>query len=79
VGFRLDTEVIVIQRTGVAAGDIFTTGKVTFLDQEVCRDVLRYEGNDKSVLYNYATEIDVDGLMFTLSLDVRRFKSQVQL
>jgi hypothetical protein len=32
---------------------------------------LIYEGQVKAVLYSNACEIDVDGLIFTLSLDVR--------
>jgi hypothetical protein len=31
--------------------------------------VLVYEGKMKAMLYNNAQEIDVDGLIFTLSLD----------
>jgi len=33
--------------------------------------VLVYEGKVKAVLYNNAVEIDVDGLISTMSLDVR--------
>jgi len=41
------------------------------LGRELAREVLIYEGRVKAVLYNNACEIDVDGLIFTLSLDDR--------
>lgn len=69
VGFKRDTEAVSIQRTGVGAGDIVTRGTVSFLGQEISRNVLVYQGKDKSVLYNQATEIGTGSLVFTLSLD----------
>ena len=69
IGFRHATEEASIQRTGVGAGDIVTKGTVTFLGRELSRDVLVYQGREKAVLYNYALEIPVDELVFTLSLD----------
>lgn len=69
VGVRHIEEDIAIQRTGVGAGDIFTTGEVNFLGEEISRDVLIYDGKHKTILYNYGTEIRVDELVFTLSLD----------
>jgi len=69
IGIRKNTEMVPIQRTGVGAGDIVTVGTVIFLGQEITRDILRYENKDKSVLYNYATEIFVGDLVFTISLD----------
>jgi hypothetical protein len=69
IGVKRIEEDVAIQRTGVGAGDIITTGKIKFLGQEISRDVLRYQGKDKTILYHYGTEINVDGLIFTLSLD----------
>ncbi len=69
VGVRRPDEDVPIQRTGVGAGDVETRGSARFLGREVAREVLVYEGKVKAVLYNNAVEIDVDGLVFTLSLD----------
>ena len=69
VGVRRPDEGVPIQRTGVGAGDVETRGSTRFLGREVAREVLVYEGKVKTVLYNNAVEIDVDGLVFTLSLD----------
>jgi Tol biopolymer transport system component len=69
IGFRRSGEETPIQRTGVGAGEIETQGSVRFLGRELSRDVLIYEGKVKAALYNHAQEIDVDGLIFTLSLD----------
>jgi hypothetical protein len=71
IGFRRPEEEARIQRTGVGAGDVETQGSVRFLGRDLVRQVLIYEGQVKAVLYNNACEIDVDGLIFTLSLDVR--------
>lgn len=72
VGVRWPGEAVAIQRTGVGAGELHTEGSVVFLGQELSRDVLIYEGRTKAVLYHRAEEIDVGGLVFTLSLDDRR-------
>lgn len=69
IGFRRQAEDAPIQRTGVGAGDIVTKGTVTFFGRELSRDVLLYQGKEKAVLYNYALEVKVDELVFTLSLD----------
>jgi hypothetical protein len=70
IGFKNVRESgVVIMRTGVGAGDIVLRGTVRFLGQTLSRDVLVYEGKDKTVLYNQATEIQIDDLVFTLSLD----------
>jgi hypothetical protein len=71
VGFRRPDETAIIQRTGVGGGELETQGTAYFLGRELSRDVLVYEGKVKGVLYNMALEIDVDGLIFTLSLDDR--------
>jgi hypothetical protein len=69
IGFHWTGEEASIQRTGVGAGEVETERYVTFLGRQLSRDVLVYEGKVKAVLYNNAQEIDVDGLIFTLSLD----------
>lgn len=69
IGFRWTGEEASIQRTGVGVGEVETEGYVTILGRQLSRDVLVYEGKVKAVLYNNAQEIDVNGLIFTLSLD----------
>ncbi len=69
IGFKRNNETVTIQRTGVGAGDIATEGTVNFLNQNISRDVLTYQGKVKAILYNMATEIPVNSLVFTFSLD----------
>lgn len=69
IGFKRNTETVTIQRTGVGAGDILNQGTVNFLGQPISRDVLIYQEKEKAILYHLATEIQVDDLIFTLSLD----------
>lgn len=69
VGFKRAGENLTIQRSGVGAGDIVKVGSVTFLGQEVSREVVVFQGKDKAVLYNNGTEIHVGDLVFTLNLD----------
>jgi hypothetical protein len=71
VGFRWSGEEAPIQRAGFGAGEIEAQGTVRFLGRELPRQVLIYEGRVKAILYSNAQEIDVDGLIFTLSLDDR--------
>jgi Tol biopolymer transport system component len=71
IGFRWTGEDVVIQRTSVGAGEVEMQGTVQFLGRELSRDRLSYERKVKAVMYNNAREIDVDGLIFTLSLDDR--------
>lgn len=70
IGFRRADEEAPIQRTGTGAGDVEIEGTATFLGQRLTRNLLIYEGKVKSVMYNNAMEIAVDGMVFTLSLDV---------
>lgn len=69
VGFKRFSEDIGIQRTGVGPGDLVIRGTVTFLGQEITREVLVAEGKDMSILYNSAAEIQRGDLAFTLGLD----------
>jgi hypothetical protein len=70
IGFRLPEEETPIQRTGAGASEVEDQGSVRFLGRDLARGVLVNEGRVKAVLYNNAREIDVDGLIFTLRLDV---------
>jgi hypothetical protein len=69
VGYKWADDDLVITRTGVAAGELTNTGEVTFLGREIERNVLRYEGKDKKILYDNAAEIRINELMFSLGLD----------
>jgi hypothetical protein len=64
-----DEDDIHIIRTGVADTDEIVRGEITFLGQQISRDVFRYQGKDKAVLYAGAGHIHVNGRLFTLSLD----------
>lgn len=68
IGFRARAETTIIYRTGVGAGDLVTRGTVVILGQEVTRDVLVYQGQDKSVFYSL-TEIQAPPLVVAISLD----------
>jgi hypothetical protein len=70
VGYKWanDRDISII-RTGVAAGELVTTGQLDFLGQEIDRNVLRYEGKDKAILYDNAFHIRANDLFFTLSID----------
>lgn len=69
IGFRKSGENVPIQRTGVGAGEIKTVGKIPFLGQEISKDLLVYNGNIPTVLYNYGTEISASDLVFAISGD----------
>lgn len=64
-----DTEIV---RSGVPAGDLIMRGTVTFLGQELTKNVLVYQGKDKAVLYNNAGEVQVGDLVFAISLESNR-------
>jgi hypothetical protein len=70
VGYKWanDRDISII-RTGVAAGELVTTGQLDFLGREIDRNVLRYEGKDKAILYDNASHIRGNDLFFTLSID----------
>jgi len=70
VGYKwANDRYISIVRTGVAAGELVTTGQLDFLGREIDRNVLRYEGKDKAILYDNAYHIRANDLFFTLSID----------
>jgi Tol biopolymer transport system component len=69
IGVRWPDEAAPIQRTGTGAGEIETQGSVPLLGRELSREVLVYDGRVKAVLYHNGQEIDVEGLILTLSLD----------
>lgn len=69
IGIKWPGDEASIQRTGVGAGELMQEGTVNFLGQELTRSVLVFRGYDKTVLYSVAAELEVDGRVFTLSLD----------
>jgi hypothetical protein len=69
IGYRFDTEDVNIGGTGTAAGEFETRGNVSFLGEELRRDVLVSEGNDKAVFYVGADVTQVDDLVFSIRLD----------
>lgn len=70
IGYKwFDDRNVSIIRSGVAAGELIASGEITFLDQEIERNILHYEGKDKAILYANATHIRVNDLFFTLTLD----------
>ena len=57
-------------RTGLPAGDFETRGTVTFLGQELSREVLAYEGRDKAVFYSVPPlRITAEDLVFSIVLE----------
>ena len=70
IGFKwFDDQQTAITRSGVAAGELTTEGVTQLLGQEIDRNILRYEGRDKAILYNNAAPVRAHDLLFTLSLD----------
>jgi hypothetical protein len=58
-----------IVRSGVAEGQLVTTGTINVLGQEIERNVLVYEGKNKAILYDNAYYIRVNEMLLTMSLD----------
>jgi hypothetical protein len=57
-------------RTGLPAGDFQARGTVSFLGQELTREVLVYEGVDRVVFYNGPnSRIEAGDLVFSIYLD----------
>jgi hypothetical protein len=70
IGFkRQDEEDIHIVRTGVPEMDEAITSEISFMGRTIGRDVLRYEGKNKMILYHGGGPIQLNDLIFTLSLD----------
>jgi hypothetical protein len=69
IGYRGLIEDKNIVRSGVGAGDLITRGTAIILGKTVPRIVLVYQGKDKAILYNYATEINTPQIVLTASLD----------
>ncbi len=60
----------IFNRTGLPAGDFETRGTASFLGQDVTREVLSYQGQDRVVFYNGAgSRILAGDLVFTMYLD----------
>ena len=43
-------------------------GNILFLGQEISKGILKYQGNDKLILYANGVEIKIGELIFTLGL-----------
>lgn len=70
IGFKwFNDQQTAITRSGVAAGELTPDGAIQFFGREIERNVLRYEGRDKAILYDNAAPVRVGDLLFTLSLD----------
>lgn len=70
IGVKNSTDTIEITKSGiVVTKDLVNRGKVEFLQQPVGKDVLVFQGNDMSVMYDQAREILRGNLVFALSLD----------
>lgn len=70
IGVKNSTDTIEITKSGtVVIKDLVNRGEVEFLQQPVGKDVLVFQGNDMSVMYDQAREIIRGNLVFALSLD----------
>lgn len=58
-----------IVRTGTGPLDEIIEEEIEFMGQAIRRDVWRFEGKTQAVFYANACHINVNGLLFTLSLD----------
>ena len=68
IGVKHTGDATRIGRTGVPEGDIFLAGNILFLGQEISKGILKYQGNDKLILYANGVEIKIGELIFTLGL-----------
>lgn len=69
VSFKRSDEDLLITRTGLGAGELVTRGAVSFLGQEIVRQVLVAAEKDMTVLYGPGGEILRGELVFALGLD----------
>jgi hypothetical protein len=69
VSYKRFDQDLLITRTGVGAGELVTRGAVSFLGQEIVRQVLVDAEKDMTVLYGSGGEISRGELVFALGLD----------
>lgn len=69
INFKNKNDSTKIKRTGVGAGDLVDSGTIMFGNQTVSKQTLVFEGTEKTILYNNASEIYVGDIVFSLSLD----------
>jgi hypothetical protein len=69
VSYKRFDQDLLITRTGVGAGELVTRGVVSFLGQEIVRQVLVDAEKDMTVLYGSGGEISRGELVFALGLD----------
>jgi len=69
VSFKRFDEDLLITRTGLGSGELVTRGAVSFLGQEIVRQVLVDAQKDMTVLYGSGGEIPRGELVFALGLD----------
>lgn len=72
IGFKRSGEEVELQQYGGAAGDFVSRGTITFLGEEIEKDVLVFQGVDKEIHYNETSEINRNGLIFTLAVKSNR-------
>lgn len=79
IAFKRSGEDIVIQRSGLGAGDLIAWGKVLFLGAEIQRNVLVAQGQHVTVMYTGPGAIQRGDLIFTINLDYQGADRQAGL
>ncbi len=69
IAFKRSGEDIIIQRSGLGAGELIAWGKVLFLGTEIQRNVLVAQGQHVTVMYTGPGAIQRGDLIFTINLD----------
>jgi putative hemolysin len=71
IAFRRQDEEQLIGRTGMGSGDIVEAGTACFIEQEIKRRALVFQGKDMTVIYGSGRGIERGDMVFTLYLDYR--------
>lgn len=58
-------------RTGIPAGDLIYSGKIRFMGRVILTEVLVFEQKSKIVFYGETDRIEIDELVFSITLDDR--------
>ena len=72
IGYKYSGEEIEIPQYGGAAGEFVSVGQVNFLGQDIEKETLIFQGDDKEVHYNNTREISRGDLLFTLAIKSNR-------